>query len=141
MAVTATTQVLEDGPRNLVVHLTADATANNDVETANTKINVSTLSTQPDTGASCTHVSIERIQFMTQNGLNVKLYWGANTNQLALTLPGSFSDSYDFLKNGAPIVNNAGAGKTGNLLLTSENPANTAPGRYSITLWCRKSYN
>ena len=50
------------------------------------------------------------------HGFGGALKWAANTPILALALP-TYGDEMDFFESGAPLINNAGAGITGNLTL------------------------
>lgn len=52
------------------------------------------------------------------DGFSAELLWDATTNVHAFTLP-SGSDGIRFADTGAHLLNNAGTGKTGDLLITT----------------------
>ncbi len=123
-------QVLADGPRNAVFKLTND---NGDAETAALKIDVSTLS--GFNGRIPTAVRIEKIIYLL-SGMQVQLLWDATTDVLAIELVPDAGDTVDF--RDFPLVNNAGAGKTGDILLSTINAS--AGDSYSIVLHLVKVY-
>ena len=108
MAIITTTQILEQGPRNLVVHWTgvSDGVGNED---GVLKVDVSTLS------PPCGSVKILRVDGNVEFGM-VEIYWDALTPVKALELSGDIH--LDFCKVGG-MVNNAGGGKTGDVLLST----------------------
>ena len=112
MALTITKQTIIDGPRNLVVkiHLLGDS---NDA-TATLLINVSDYSNPtPGVGAS---VKVMRIVSTLEN-FHCTLLWDANTDVSFADIPAGNHDQ-DFSKEGG-LVNNAGAGITGDIMLTT----------------------
>jgi hypothetical protein len=85
-----------------------------------------------------TSVALEAIQASTQGTISVILLWEATAN-VEFWNVGSAPQEIDFRKT-AVITNNAGAGKTGNILLTTY-PATPAAGTsYDIILRLRKAY-
>ena len=76
MADAVTSQTIEDGGKNLIVKITniSDGTG----ESAVAKIDVSTLNSNPTTGAACSRVSIQRIWF-SNIGMGFKLFWKATS--------------------------------------------------------------
>jgi hypothetical protein len=130
MADTATTQVLYDGPDTAVLAFTnqSDGTG----ESAALKVDVSTLQGAPG------EVAIERIAFATQ-GLAVNLLWDADTDVLAWALPENQAGEIDLRSYEARGVrNNAGAGKTGDILFTTVGHA--AGDGYAVVLSLRKRF-
>jgi hypothetical protein len=118
MAVTK--QILNDGPRNHVVHLEiagANAAAN--------AVDVSALSGVPD------NVSIVRIDWSLTGG-DAQFLWDATANVEVFECP--VGEGEQHFEEVGGLINNAGAGVTGDVLLT--NPSGTANG--SITIWCKK---
>jgi len=138
MAVIARTQVLEDGPRNYVVRLSASLQAG-DAETFVKKIDVSALPKQQ--GRACRALSLLKLDSSTVNA-SFALLWEAVSPANNTTLwrfPMNFSDKQSFVKIGG-IQNNA-TGLTGNVLLSTENWGDPQlDGSYDITLWFRKKY-
>lgn len=126
MADTVTTQKILDGAKNAVIKLTnlSDGTG----ESAVVKVDVSTLSGSPES------VSINRITYDV-SGMAVTLLWDATTDVRILTL-GSNCGVLDFNSFGG-LPNNAGAGKTGDILLTTT--GHTSGDSYSIILELTKN--
>lgn len=126
MADAVTTQILVDGVKNAVLKFTniSDGTGEADV----VKVDVSTLSGAPS------EVRIDQIWYST-NGMSVLMEWDATTDVPAWLIPLDQSDTLDFAKFGG-IDNNAGAGKTGDILFTTV--GHTAGDTYSIILWVSK---
>ena len=129
-----TTQTVVDGGRFEVIKFTnvSDGTG----EAAVLKVDVSTLSVDPMSRMPCTGVSIYEITYSCV-GMGVQIFWDATANVLALELPQDYADDLDYEDIGG-LVNNAGAGKTGDILFTTK--GHTAADTYSITLKLRKSY-
>lgn len=124
-AVTSTTLI--NTGKTLVMRFTnvSDATG----EAAALKVDVSTF-TNPMNGKVGTGVSIQRIWFSTV-GMSVNLLWDASTDVLAFGLPADITDTLDFREVGG-LINNAGSGKTGDVLLTTT--GHTAGDTYTIIL-------
>ena len=128
MADTVTTQILIDGPRNAVVKLTnvSDGAG----ESAVVKIDPATLSGSPSS------VSIEHIRYVTV-GMSVSLYWQASTNVLAWAMAADLDGEIDAECFGG-IPNNAGAGKTGRLVLTTT--GHSSGDIYALILSLKKKW-
>lgn len=130
MADAVTSQILNDGRRNFTVILTnqSDGTG----EAAVLKVDVSTLSAPP--GQVCSGVNIRKVVYNTF-GMAVKLLWDATTDVTALVLQGD--GSLDFTPFGG-IPNNSGAGKTGDIMLTTV--GHTSGDTYTVVLELEKVY-
>lgn len=128
MADAVASQTLHDGRRHAVMKFTnvSDGTG----ESAVLKVDVSALAWAP------TSVAIQRIEFST-SGMGVDVLWDATTDVVAQTLPQDVTDCLDFSCIGG-LQNNAGAGKTGDVLLTTV--GHTAGDRYTVTLHMTKKY-
>jgi len=128
MADAVTSQTLLDGPRNVVMKFTnvSDGTG----EAAVAKVTPSALSGAP------TEVSIYQVEYST-TGMSVNILWDATADVLALALPTDMSDTMKFYKFGG-IPNNAGAGKTGIINITTV--GHTAGDTYTVTLHMVKKY-
>jgi len=105
-------------------------------ETNALKIDVSQLEPEPGTGRPVREVYIERIKAIT-SGVDVDILWDATSPEHCLSISGDSGIDWDFRAVG-PLTNNAGAGKTGNILF-STNGATTGSS-YSVTLVMRKKY-
>lgn len=109
MAVSATVQLLELGPRNVVYQLTGLGDGAGQ-ETNVVKVNVANLQTPPPK-----NMRVERISGIVDYGV-VELFWDAAVPVRWAVLSGQFN--LDFNRFGG-LPNNAGSGKTGNVLLST----------------------
>lgn len=114
----ATVQIINDGPRNLVIKV--DGTG---AET-NTKIVDVTTLTPP-----CTTLSLASIVYSLAPAAAMQLLWEATADVVAWNLFGSGGVVAPFMLTSG-IPNNAGAGVTGNVLLSG----GAASTNYSIYL-------
>ena len=129
MVDTVASQILVDGARNAVIKFTSisDGTGETDV----LKVDVSTLSGSP------TGVKINKVEYFT-HGIGVRIDWDATANVQAFRIPQDESGSVDLTKFGG-IVNNGGAGKTGNILFTTTEDALAGDG-YTVILSMVKGF-
>lgn len=133
MADAVTSQTILDGERLFIAKFTniSDGTG----ETAVLKIDVSTLN--PNSfGLACNGVKINKI-YGTTHGMEVRILWDATTDQFAWQIPQNSNYLMDLSSFGG-IPNNAGAGKTGDVLFTTLDAS--AGDMYSIVLECLKTY-
>lgn len=133
MADALTSQVIEDGPRNAVLKFTnvSDGTGQSNA----VLVDVSTLSSDPLTGQVCNGVTIQSVIYSCV-GMGVELFFDATTNMPLLNLNQDFSDQIDFGPTGIP--NNAGTGKTGDVLVTTNGATNN--DTYFLMLSMTKTY-
>lgn len=126
MADAVTSQVLADGPRNHVVHLTnvSDGTG----ESAVVKVDVSALS-EVRPGVPCGSLKLKRIAWKTE-GMQVRLLWDATADVVFQVLP---MDSQGDETFDPPLPDNAGAGRTGDVKLTTVN--HSSGDSYDVTLY------
>tara|TARA_Y100001937_G_scaffold118620_1_gene173199 strand:- start:1039 stop:1437 length:399 start_codon:yes stop_codon:yes gene_type:complete len=126
MADTVTSQTILNTPYRLVMKFTnvSDGTG----ESAVNKVDVSTF-TASEKGATCTGVTIDRIYY-TLDGMKVQILWDASSNVEAYKLLDTTGD-IDFSSFGG-LQNNAGSGKTGDVLFTTVGHSNT--DTYNIIL-------
>lgn len=132
MADVVTSQTIFDGEREAVMKFTnvSDGTG----ESAVLKVDVSALSPSAF-GKACDGVTLDRIH-ASINGMSVSLLWDATTDVPAVILaPGMYT--FDHGKR-IQLPNNAGAGKTGDILFTTIGAS--AGDTYSIVLEMVKSY-
>ncbi len=133
MADALTSQVIQDGARTAILKFTniSDGTG----QTAAVLVDVSTLTSDPQTGAARTGVTLQTITF-SNIGMGVELLWDATTNVPLLNLPQDWEDTMDFSAFGIP--NNSAAGKTGDIVVTTVGA--TAADTYLLVLTLTKSY-
>ena len=134
MANVTSIQILQDGPRNLVVKLIGTLDTS-DVSLA-TLVDVATLSAITNDGQLATRIVIDKISYNIEAGLAVNLYWDATTDVLAASLVNSGDDLYAQSYGG--LWNNAGTGITGNLLYSTQGWSAGATLSFNLVLECRK---
>lgn len=131
MADAVSSQLLSDGLSQAVMKFVnvSDGTG----ESAVLKVDVSALAANQN-GQACTGVTIRRIH-ASLNGMSVNILWDATTDVSAFVLsPGIYS----FDLSTAPLWNNAGTGKTGDVLFTTIGAS--SGDTYSIILEMIKTY-
>jgi hypothetical protein len=133
MADAVTSQTILDGERLFIGKFTNISDSSG--ETAVVKIDVSTLSANAF-GLACNGVKINKIWAQTQ-GMAVDILWDATTDALCETIPENQFYFMDYSSFGG-IPNNAGAGKTGDVLFTTVGAA--AGDRYTIIIEAIKTY-
>ena len=128
MANSVLVQILHDGPKGVVAKVTgildtADVTATDILDPA-------TLS---DTYGSfkASQLAITDLKWDVQGALAVRLWWDASTDVLIRTLTAQDVECY---RDSQPLQNNAGAGKTGKIQLTTEGYAATASNEFTIII-------
>ena len=134
MADAVTSQTLIDGVKTAVLKFTNISDGSG--ESAVAKVDVSALSAN-DVGKSCTGASIEKISWQC-NGIKVQLLFDASSNVIAIELGENQSGYHDYTSFGG-IINNAGSGKTGDILFTTV--GHSSADSYTIILQVRKEYN
>lgn len=133
MADAVTSQTIQDGERKAVLKFTNISDGSG--EAAVKKIDVSALSAN-SAGAACTEVAVAKIWWQCV-GMGVELLNDATTDTLIIGLsPDSngFHDYSDF----SGIPNDAGDGKTGDVMFTTIGASNT--DTYTVIVEVLKSY-
>jgi hypothetical protein len=133
MADAVATQILFEGERKVVMKFTdiSDGTGENKV----LKVDVSTL-TPNASGKACDGVTITKIH-ASLHTMIVDMYWDATTDVYIQTLTPNGMYTLDYEPIGG-LWNNAGTGKTGDILFSTHEAA--AGARYTIVLEMVKSY-
>ena len=129
-----TSQTLVDNQTTAIMLFTniSDGTG----ESLVTKVNVANL-TANALGQACTGVSIQKIHTAC-HGMEFRLFWGASSNVFFFGSAQNNQYTFDFSNFGG-LRNNAGAGKTGNILLSTADQ--TLGDTYTIVLEMTKYYN
>ena len=132
MADAVASQIIFDGTRTAVMKFTniSDGTG----ESAVLKVDVSALTSFQ--GQTCTGVNIVNLDAITV-GMGVDLLWDASTDVICYTVGADQFVSFDFNRFGG-LSNNAGAGKTGDLLFTTVGAS--SGDRYTIVLEMVKNF-
>jgi hypothetical protein len=138
MADAVRSQVIADGAKNYIVHLTnvSDGTGESNV----IKVDISTMFIP----FSCAFPRLILLKYDASTfNMGVVVSWEATENVPVILFPPSYHDSQDYTEIGG-IPNNAGDGKTGNIVLSTlgiDGTSSTINGsRYDVTLWLRKHY-
>jgi hypothetical protein len=133
MADAVTSQTILDGERLFIGKFTniSDGTG----ETGVVKIDVSTLAASAS-GNACNGIKINKIWAQTV-GMSVDILWDATTDLLCETIPENQFYLMDYSSFGG-FPNNAGAGKTGDVLFSTVGAA--SGDRYTITIEGIKTY-
>ncbi len=134
MADAVTSQTIIDGERNCVMKFTnvSDGTG----ESAVAKVDVSALASN-SAGVACSEVRVMRISHAIV-GMSVQLFLDATSNVLLMELAESSNGHMEFEDIGG-LPNNAGSGKTGDILLTTK--GHSSGDTYSIVLEMVKVYS
>lgn len=133
MADAVASQTILDGERLFIAKYTnlSDGTG----ETGVIKVDVSTLN--PNSfGLACNGVKINKI-YATTHGMQVRILWDATTDVFAWVIPQNSNYLMDFSSFGG-IPNDAGTGKTGDILFTTQDAS--AGDSYTVVLECLKTY-
>lgn len=133
MADAVASQTLFDGERMAIMKFTdiSDGTGESKV----LKVDVSALLPSAS-GGICDGVTITKIHAST-HGMEVQIYWDATTDVLCWQVPQNSQYTWDWEKIGG-LTNNAGAGKTGDVLFSTVDASNG--DMYTITLEMVKHY-
>ena len=134
MADAVTSQTIQDGERNCIMKFTnvSDGTG----ESAVAKVDVSALASNSE-GKSCSEVRVLRVSHAIV-GMSVQLFLDATSNVLLMELAESSNGHMDF-KDFSGIPNNAGSGKTGDILFTTK--GHSSGDTYSVVLEMTKVYS
>ena len=134
MADAVTSQTIIDGERNCVMKFTnvSDGTG----ESAVAKVDVSALASN-SAGVDCSEVRVMRVSHAVV-GMSVQLFLDATSNVLLMELAESSNGHMDF-KDFGGLPNNAGSGKTGDILFTTK--GHSSGDTYSIVLEMVKVYS
>ena len=134
MADTVSTQIIQDGSKQAIIKVTA-VVGNTDVVTS-TMVDVSSLSVDPVSRRPCTGAVLAKLVYVGV-GVGVKLEWDATANVLIFDLPVNWTEEYDFSAF-TGIPNNAGTGKTGDIVATTVAPS--AGDTYTFIFTVNKQY-
>ena len=134
MADAVTSQTIIDGERNCVMKFTNVSDGSG--ESAVAKVDVSALASNA-AGVACSEVRVMRVSHAIV-GMSVQMFLDATSNVLLMELAESSNGHMDF-KDFGGLPNNAGSGKTGDILFTTK--GHSSGDTYSITLEMVKVYS
>lgn len=134
MANSTSIQILEDGPRNLVLKFEGVLDTSDLASTV--VVDPSTLS-QIDyaTNRNCSKLAISSISHEVEDTLSVNLFWDATTPVRIGEYVGRGNPKYFKM---APLQNNAGAGVTGKITATTQGWAASAILSFVLYIHCIK---
>lgn len=134
MADSPTSQTLVDDQTTAVMLFTnvSDGTG----ESLVTKVNVANLAANA-LGQACTGVSVQKIHTAC-HGMEFRLFWDATTDVIFFASAQNNQFTFDFSSFGG-LRNNSGAGKTGNILLSTFDQS--LGDTYTLVLEMTKYYN
>ena len=134
MADAVTSQTLVDNNTTAVILLTnlSDGTGESLVK----KVNVANLAVNA-LGQACTGVSVQKIHTAC-HGMEFRLFWDATTDVIFFASAQNNQFTFDFTSFGG-LRNNSGAGKTGNILLSTFDAS--IGDTYTLVLEMTKYYN
>ena len=133
MADAVTSQIILDGERLFIGKFTNISDSSG--ESAVVKIDVSALAASAS-GNACNGVKINKIWAQTI-GMSVDILWDATTDLICETIPENQFYLMDYSSFGG-LPNNAGTGKTGDVLFSTVGAA--AGDRYTIIIEAIKTY-
>ena len=135
MADAVATQTIQEDGKTAIFRFTNVSDGSG--ESAVNKIDVSGLNADPVTGKACSSVTLQCIWYSTI-GMGVKIFFDASTNVLAWELKADDARTIDFTRFTA-IPNNAGSGKTGDILFTTV--GHSSGDVYNVILQVKKNYD
>lgn len=143
MANSTSTQILVDGPRNVVVKF--EGVLDTSDLSSTTVIDPATLSQIEFTGALPTRLRIDKIIHNVEDTLSLNLFWDATTPVRIEEITGRGKQEY---RDIGGLKNNAGtwsggtftpaAGFTGKITATTQGWAASGVLSFSVTLYCVK---
>lgn len=132
MANAVTSQILQDGPRNLVVRLTGVLDTSN--VTATGLVTLANLSPVDSAGSVPTRLIVDEVIYDVQSPLSVVLAWDATTDVTFLTM--SNNGEMDFEEFGG-LYNTEATGVTGNIMYSTSGYV-SGTVTFSVVIICRK---
>jgi len=133
MADAVTSETLLDGPSDLVMRFRNVSDGSGEAAVA--KVDASALSTDVH-GNAVSSVTIEQVWWNTV-GMSAELFWNASSNISARKIKID-SEGYSDYKDFGGLINNAGSGVNGDVLLTTT--GHSSGDTYDIILSMKKIY-
>lgn len=134
MANSVNTQIIQDGPRNVVVKVEGILDTSDLASTV--IVDPSTLAGMDNTGLiKALGLIVDRIQFSVEDTLECRLAWDATTPVRMVELQGRGTEKYERFGG---LTNNSGAGRTGKILLSTQGWAAAATISFTLILTLKK---
>lgn len=138
MANITSIQILEDGDRNVIAKLIGKLdTSNVSLATLLDPATLTSINTSGLNSQKASTLAIESVTFDIEDGLVLRLWWDATTDEPIWYFSGRDKMNMEFT---GFLQNNAGAGKTGKILYDTD--GYTSGTKYfSMTIQCIKQWN
>ena len=137
MANSTSIKILQDGPRNVVVKF--EGVLDTSDLGSTTILDPALLSDMGDFGQKATKLRINKIQYMIEDTLSVKLFWDATTPIRIEELVGRGVFKHGKFGGISPTVAEVGsAGWSGKITATTQGWAASAVLAFSVVLECIK---
>ena len=135
MANIVNTQTLEDGQENTIIRITAILDTA-DLPNTTVLVDPALLSDiGPFAGRKATQLRLKKCIFDVEDSLDVRLYWDATTPVYFEDYVGRGVNDY---RDAGGLQNNAGAGKTGKILIETQGWVAAAKLEFTLTLYLGK---
>ena len=134
MANVVNTQLLMDGPSNVIIKLTGILDTADITSTV--LLDPATLSSMGENLGLANRLVIDKVSYNVESPLAVNLYWDATTPILINSLVNS-GDDLEYKRFGG-LWNNSGVGITGKISYTTQGWSVGAILSFNIILECRK---
>ena len=134
MANSVTTQVVLDGPRNIVIKVEGILDTS---DLASTVIaDPSILAGMDNTGTiKALGLIVDRIQFSVEDTLECRLAWDATVPTRMVELQGRGTEKFERFGG---LTNNSGAGRTGKILLSTQGWAAASTVSFTLIMTMKK---
>lgn len=132
MANVITSQILQDGPRNLVVRITGTLDTADVAATA--LVTLANLSAVDIAGSPPTRLIVDKITYDVETPISVNLAWDATTDVTFATLTNTGTID---AKSYGGLSNTEAAGVTGNIMYSTQGWA-AGIVTFTVLLECRK---
>lgn len=134
MANSVNTQIIQDGPRNVVVKIEGILDTSDLASTV--AVDPATLAGMDNTGTiKALGLIVDRIQFSVEDLLEVRLAWDATTPVRIVELTGRGTEKYERFGG---LNNNSGAGRTGKILISTQGWVAAAVLSFTLILTLKK---
>ena len=134
MANSVNTQIIQDGPRNVVIKVEGILDTSDLASTV--IVDPSALAGMDNTGAvKALGLIVDRIQFSVEDVLELRLAWDATTPTRMVELAGRGTEKFERFGG---LTNNSGAGRTGKILLSTQGWVAAAVLSFTLILTLKK---
>ena len=134
MANSVNTQIVQDGPRNVVIKV--EGILDTSDLTSTVIVDPSVLAGMDNTGTiKALGLIVDRIQYSVEDLLELRLAWDATTPTRLVELDGRGTEKFERFGG---LTNNSGAGRTGKILLSTQGWVAAAVLSFTLVLTLKK---